>query len=81
MGEFETAYEAALRKWPSVEVADLSGPYGSTRVLSSGPPDGPPIVLLPGGGATATAWFANGPAPSGAARAPRPVGRRGGGGR
>ncbi len=62
MGEFETAYGAVLRKWPSVEVADLPGPYGTTRVLSSGPPDGPPLVLLPGGGATATAWFANAPA-------------------
>ena len=68
MGEFETAYQAVLRKWPTVEVADLAGPYGTTRVLSSGPPDGPPLVLLPGGGATATAWFANAPALSEAAR-------------
>ncbi len=68
MGEFETAYEAVLRKWPSVEVADLPGPYGTTRVLSSGPPDGPPLVLLPGGGATATVWFTNAPALSEAAR-------------
>jgi pimeloyl-ACP methyl ester carboxylesterase len=68
MGEFETAYQAVLRKWPHVEVADLPGPYGTTRVLSSGPPDGPPLVLLPGGGATATAWFANAPAVSELAR-------------
>ena len=68
MGEFETAYQAVLRKWPHVEVADLPGPYGTTRVLSSGPPDGPPLVLLPGGGATATAWFANAPALSDLAR-------------
>jgi pimeloyl-ACP methyl ester carboxylesterase len=51
-----------------VEVADLAGPYGTTRVLSSGPADGPPLVLLPGGGATATAWFANAPALSERAR-------------
>ena len=68
MGEFETAYQAVLQKWPRVEVADLPGPYGTTRVLSSGPPDGPPLVLLPGGGATATAWFANAPALSDPAR-------------
>jgi len=68
VAEFETAYRAVLRKWPSVEVADLAGPSGTTRVLSSGPPDGPPLVLLPGGGATATAWFANAPALSEAAR-------------
>jgi pimeloyl-ACP methyl ester carboxylesterase len=37
-------------------------------VLSSGPPDGPPLVLLPGGGATATAWFANAPGLSEVAR-------------
>ena len=41
MREFEAAYEAVLRTWPQVEVADLAGPYGTTRVLSSGPPDGP----------------------------------------
>lgn len=68
MGEFEAAYEAVLRRWPQVEVADLPGPYGTTRVLSSGPADGPPLVLLPGGGATATAWFANAPALSQGAR-------------
>jgi pimeloyl-ACP methyl ester carboxylesterase len=67
-GMFEKAYEAVLRTWPGVEVADLAGPYGTTRVLSSGPPDGPPLVLLPGGGATATAWFANAPALSALAR-------------
>jgi pimeloyl-ACP methyl ester carboxylesterase len=68
MGEFETAYEAVLRKWPHVEVADLPGPHGTTRVLSCGPLDGPPLVLLPGGGATATAWLANAPALSELAR-------------
>ena len=68
MREFEAAYEAVLRTWPQVEVADLAGPYGTTRVLSSGPPDGPTLVLLPGGGATATAWFANAPALSERAR-------------
>jgi pimeloyl-ACP methyl ester carboxylesterase len=68
MAEFEAAYEAVLRQWPGVEVADLPGPYGTTRVLSSGPPDAPPLVLLPGGGATATAWFANAPALSRVAR-------------
>jgi pimeloyl-ACP methyl ester carboxylesterase len=68
MGEFEAAYEAVLRQWPGVEITDLPGPYGTTRVLSSGPPDAPPLVLLPGGGATATAWFANAAALSRVAR-------------
>jgi pimeloyl-ACP methyl ester carboxylesterase len=67
-GEFEAAYAAVLRQCPDVEVADVSGPYGSTRVLSSGPADGRPLVLLPGGGATATGWFANAPALSRVAR-------------
>jgi len=68
MGEFDAAYETVLRQWPGVEVRDLQGSYGTTRVLSSGPPDAPPLILLPGGGATATVWFANAPALSRVAR-------------
>jgi pimeloyl-ACP methyl ester carboxylesterase len=57
--EFAQAYEKVLGHWPGAEVSDLPSAYGTTRVLSCGPVDGPPLVLLPGGGATATVWFAN----------------------
>jgi pimeloyl-ACP methyl ester carboxylesterase len=58
--EFAQAYEKTLDQWPAdVEVSDLRSEYGTTRVLTTGPPDAPPLVLLPGGGATATVWFAN----------------------
>ena len=57
--EFAAAYEAVLAAWPEVEARDVSSTYGTTRVLSAGPAGAPPLVLLPGGGATATVWFAN----------------------
>ena len=57
--EFAQAYEKVLGQWPGAEVSDLPSAFGTTRVLSCGPIDAPPLVLLPGGGATATAWFAN----------------------
>ena len=57
--EFADAYEAVLAQWPEVEVTNLDSPYGTTRVVSAGPAGAPPVVLLPGGGATATVWFAN----------------------
>jgi pimeloyl-ACP methyl ester carboxylesterase len=66
--EFAAAYEAVLGRWPTVEVSDLRSVYGTTRVLSCGPADAPPLVLLPGGGATAGAWFANAAALSRVAR-------------
>ncbi|MEV7591583.1 alpha/beta fold hydrolase [Streptomyces sp. NPDC089922] len=56
---FREAYEEALRRWPGpVDTADLPTPYGSTRVNSSGPAGAPPVVLLPGGGATSAVWGA-----------------------
>lgn len=57
---FLRAYDTVLAKWPvRVETLDVASTYGVTRVLASGPPDAPPLVLLPSGGATATVWFAN----------------------
>lgn len=59
MDAFSAAYDRVLGQWPvPVEVADLTSAYGSTRVISCGPPDAPALVLLPGGGATSTVWFA-----------------------
>jgi len=57
--DFVAAYEAVLARWPEVEVTNFSSAYGTTRMLSAGPAGAPPVVLLPGGGATATVWFAN----------------------
>ncbi len=57
---FFAAYDTMLRRWPvDVTVIDVPSPYGSTRVHVSGPEDGAPLVLLPGGGTTSLAWFAN----------------------
>src|SRR5688572_1546331 len=56
---FQAAYDAVLAQWPAgTEALDVPTPYGSTRVHRCGPPDGRPLVLLHGGGATSTAWFA-----------------------
>ncbi|MFK3733834.1 alpha/beta fold hydrolase [Streptomyces sp. NPDC088090] len=57
---FLAAYDAVLRRWPvDVTGIDVPSPYGSTRVHSCGPENGTPLVLLPGGGTTSLAWFAN----------------------
>ncbi len=54
------AYDAVLAGWPlPVEPVDVPSPYGTTRVTMCGPADGRPLVLLHGGGATSTQWFAN----------------------
>jgi pimeloyl-ACP methyl ester carboxylesterase len=56
--EFAPAYEALLCRWPADRI-DLDVPhrFGTTRVYLTGPPSAPAVVLLPGGGATATAWW------------------------
>ena len=57
---FQAAYDAVLAKWPTdVDGVDVATPYGTTRVNICGPADGPPVVLLPGAGATSTVWFNN----------------------
>lgn len=54
------AYDAVLAQWPvAVESVDLPSPSGTTHVHVCGPRDGKPLVLLHGGGATSTVWFAN----------------------
>jgi pimeloyl-ACP methyl ester carboxylesterase len=56
---FDSAYDAELARWPHPTTSlDVPGRYGTTHVQVCGPPDGPPLVLLPGGGCTSTVWFA-----------------------
>ncbi|MFG2338639.1 alpha/beta fold hydrolase [Streptomyces yangpuensis] len=67
---FRAAYDEVLAGWPGpVESVDLPTPYGVTRVNSCGPAGAPPLVLLPGGGATSAVWGAC--AAAGAARTHR----------
>lgn len=57
---FTQAYDAVLAQWPvPVDVLELKSEYGTTRVNACGPAAAPPLILLPGGGATSTVWFAN----------------------
>ncbi|MFI5611963.1 alpha/beta fold hydrolase [Amycolatopsis sp. NPDC051903] len=56
MGELADAFEAVVAKWSApASVSGVPTPLGETRVIGCG--DGDPIVLLPGGGATAASWF------------------------
>ena len=59
MSAFTEAYDAALAAWPlPVRAHDIATSFGTTRVYEAGPPGGRPMVLLPGGGATAASWYA-----------------------
>nr|BEK70674.1 alpha/beta fold hydrolase [Kitasatospora purpeofusca] len=55
---FRTAYARALAElWPGPRTTlDLPTAFGTTRVYRTGPPDGEPIVLLPGSGGNALMW-------------------------
>ncbi len=58
-GEFLAAYDRVLARWPvTPEPVDVPSRFGTTRVNVVGPAGAPPLVLLPGGGATSTVWFA-----------------------
>ncbi|MEU5841725.1 alpha/beta fold hydrolase [Rhodococcus sp. NPDC047139] len=57
---FYAAYDSLLAKWPRGSIIhDLPSRFGTTRVTEFGPPEGPPVLLLPGAGATSMVWFAN----------------------
>lgn len=57
---FLAAYDAVLAtRWPAgTEKITVRTPYGATHINAYGPKDAPPLILLPGGGATSTVWFA-----------------------
>ncbi|MEV7180387.1 alpha/beta fold hydrolase [Kitasatospora sp. NPDC093679] len=55
--DFDAAYDALLARWPAgTAELDVPTPYGTTRVHAHGPAGAPPLVLLPGGGATGAVW-------------------------
>jgi pimeloyl-ACP methyl ester carboxylesterase len=59
---FQDAYDALLTRWDvPVEQLELTDEFGTTHVNACGPADGPPVVLLPGHGATSPVWFAVAP--------------------
>lgn len=57
---FIAAYDAALRQWPApFEEADIPTRLGQTHIISSGPKDAPPVVLLHSMAGTALLWRPN----------------------
>ncbi|MFI5692913.1 alpha/beta fold hydrolase [Kribbella sp. NPDC051586] len=59
---FQDAYDALLTRWDvPVEQLELTDEFGTTHVNACGPADGPPVVLLPGHGATPPVWYAVAP--------------------
>jgi pimeloyl-ACP methyl ester carboxylesterase/membrane protease YdiL (CAAX protease family) len=57
---FLAAYHAAMKLWPvPYEEMEVSGRFGITHVVVSGPKDAPPLVLLHGYMATSAMWSPN----------------------
>jgi len=53
-------YDARAERWPvASETMTVDTSWGPTFVRVSGPPDGPPLVLLPGANATSLMWETN----------------------
>jgi pimeloyl-ACP methyl ester carboxylesterase len=58
--QYFAAYDAALELWPvKHESRFVTTPYGQTHVISCGPEDAFPLVLLHAGQASSTMWFPN----------------------
>ena len=54
------AYDAAMQLWPvPYKSRFVTTPYGRTHVISCGPEDAFPLVLLHAGQASSTMWFPN----------------------
>ena len=54
------AYDAAMRLWPvPYEETEIPGRFGTTHVVTSGPKDAPPLVLLHGFMMSTTMWSPN----------------------
>lgn len=52
--------EKMLKKWPVIsEEKTVKTSYGDTFMRISGPADGSPLILLPGGGSNSLIWQAN----------------------
>lgn len=58
--QFRAAYEATMQLWPvPTRRHNLQTRYGLVHAIESGPPDGPPLLLLAATNAGATMWYAN----------------------
>ena len=58
--EFFAAYEAAMNLWPvPYDEIDIPTRFGKTHVVTTGPKDAPPMVLLHGNFGTLTMWSQN----------------------
>jgi pimeloyl-ACP methyl ester carboxylesterase len=58
--KYYAAYNATLEQWPvEFTTVTLETRYGSTHVISCGPEDGPPLVLLAAAGLSGTLWIHN----------------------
>jgi pimeloyl-ACP methyl ester carboxylesterase len=58
--KYFAAYDATLHLWPvNHESIFVTTPYGQTHVISCGPKNGFPLVLLHAGQASSTMWFPN----------------------
>ena len=56
---FFAAYDLLMaNRWPiSFETRDIETRFGTTHVITSGPPGGRPVVLLHGGGTCSAMWY------------------------
>jgi pimeloyl-ACP methyl ester carboxylesterase len=58
--EYFTAYDATMQLWPVPNESHfVTTPYARTHVISCGPEDAFPLVLLHAGQASSTMWFPN----------------------